>query len=466
MYIMKNILWILILFFIVGLSNSVFAADFPDVQWHIYEKSITYLQDNDIIKWYPDGTFWPERGVTRAEMLKIILKPLLEEKNQEDEIDLEDCWFIDVAADDRFTPYVCYAKENEIVRWYPDNTFKPDQAVTIAEWLKIALETFDQPVDETQDPRWFEPYVDYVHQNNLFSKYALRPEMPMTRAQLSFLTHQLLLEKDNEIDFEGKRSNLSLWCEESSKPSRAPTSTIVRDQTRNFITSVGSNVDHDDPTKLVIAVHGRTSPNTQVRQYYGLEKAWDKDAIIIYPSGLPEWWPSRSRRAWWDASDELRWFELFDQIVEDIWSEYCVDLDEIYVVGHSLGAWFTHSLACARGDMIRATWSVGWSTTRNACSWPVASLIMHNPNDRLASFAWWVVARDQLLEQNACGSETKDVGPRDWNCVEYTNCTDGAPVVRCPHTQDRARWDGSYYPHTWPDFAGEMIWDFFEEHSG
>jgi polyhydroxybutyrate depolymerase len=71
-------------------------------------------------------------------------------------------------------------------------------------------------------------------------------------------------------------------------PSRAPTSTIVRGQQRNFITSIGKNVDQDTPTKLIIAFHGRTSPNTEVRQYYGLEKAWDEDAIILYPAGLPE----------------------------------------------------------------------------------------------------------------------------------------------------------------------------------
>jgi hypothetical protein len=123
-------------------------------------------------------------------------------------------------------------------------------------------------------------------------------------------------------------------------------------------------------------------------------------------------------------------------------------------------------LACARGDMIRATWSVGWSTASNTCTWPTAALIMHNPNDRLASFARWVVARDQLLKQNACGPETKSVGPSEWNCVEYTQCTAGAPVIWCPHSQDNARWDGSYYPHTRPDFAWEMIWDFFQEHSG
>jgi len=61
-------------------------------------------------------------------------------------------------------------------------------------------------------------------------------------------------------------------------------------------------------------------------------------------------------------------------------------MDKIYVVGHSLGARFTNTLACARGDIIRAIGSVGGSITPNNCSGPVATIIMHNPKDNLASF--------------------------------------------------------------------------------
>lgn len=67
-------------------------------------------------------------------------------------------------------------------------------------------------------------------------------------------------------------------------PSDVPKSLELNGIQRNFITSVGSKVRHDSPTKLVIAFHGRTSSNSEVRQYYKLEKAWDRDAIIVYPS--------------------------------------------------------------------------------------------------------------------------------------------------------------------------------------
>lgn len=445
----------------IMLHFPVYAEDiFPDIVEEEYKDSIEYLHEKEVVKWYPDGTFWPDRGVTRAEMVKIIFEPLY----TEEEIGSWSNCFLDV-FNQWYAPYVCLAKDKNIVRWYPDDTFKPDQPVTIAEWLKIALVAFDQSVVERQDERWFEPYIDFVHTAWIFSKFALDPDRDMTRAEMSYLVHQLLLEKEGELRFTSTRENYSLWCEERNMPSDVPKSLELNGIQRNFITSVGSKVRHDSPTKLVIAFHGRTSSNSEVRQYYKLEKAWDRDAIIVYPSWLPEWWPSRSRRDGGDPSDQLRDFALFDSLVEEFGDTYCIDKDQIYVVGHSLWAWFTNSLACARGDVIRASGSVWWSTTINACAWPVAAIIMHNPKDRLAWFSWGERARDQLLEQNNCWPETKNVWPAEWNCVEYTNCTSDAPVVWCPHTQDNAWWDGSYYPHTRPDFAGSTIWDFFEEHS-
>ena len=82
-------------------------------------------------------------------------------------------------------------------------------------------------------------------------------------------------------------------------------------------------------------------------------------------------------------------------------------------MGHSLGAWFTNSLSCARGDVIRAIGSVGGGTTINDCSGPVAAMIMHHPDDNLASFPSGIIARDQMLAQNSCGPETIPTGPSD-----------------------------------------------------
>lgn len=90
-------------------------------------------------------------------------------------------------------------------------------------------------------------------------------------------------------------------------------------------------------------------------------------------------------------------------------------------------------------------------------------MIMHNPNDNLAGIGGGLAARDHILQANSCGPKNHEYdGPSDSHCVEYTDCQDGAPVVRCEHTQNEDHRD-VYYPHVRPDFAGNMIWEFWED---
>jgi N-acetylmuramoyl-L-alanine amidase len=56
--------------------------------------------------------------------------------------------FPDVDQEEWYAPYLCYAKTNNIIKGYPDGSAKPDNSVTIAEALKIALNTFDTKTQE------------------------------------------------------------------------------------------------------------------------------------------------------------------------------------------------------------------------------------------------------------------------------------------------------------------------------
>ena len=103
------------------------------------------------------------------------------------------------------------------------------------------------------------------------------------------------------------------------------------------------------PYPLIVAFHGRTNTNAQARDYFGLEATASPPAIFVYPAGLRD---ASGQFTWSDPGDQsgaLRDFALFDTIVSDLAERFCVDLDAVFVVGHSLGASFANSLACARG---------------------------------------------------------------------------------------------------------------------
>ena len=127
-----------------------------------------------------------------------------------------------------------------------------------------------------------------------------------------------------------------------------------------------------------------------------------------------------------------------------------------------MGAWFANSLSCARGDVIRAVGSVAGGTSITACRGPVSAIVFHHPEDRLTPFVSGERTRDQLIATNGCDPDkTVSYGHPDSQCREYVQCETDARVIWCPH-RDSIGSRGQYYPHTWPDFASEMIWEFFE----
>ena len=432
------------------------AADpFSDIQFSKYRDSIIYLHDMGVVQGYDDMTFRPDSPINRAEMLKIILEAVA----TKDEIgNIRGC-FTDVGTQ-WFAKYVCHAKNEGIVKGYSNGRFRPEQKVNMAEGMKMAMGSFDLDLKEASGELWYEPYTEFAHENNLFSKYAYFPSAEMTRGQMAFLIHQLMLNDKGMKKFSGKRSNLSAGCGKTP-PASAPVSSLVSGVTRSYITVIPKDYNKDKPKKLIFAFHGRTNPNTQVRTYYKVEQAAGNEAIMIYPAGMDAGGGSRNWSNPGDSADNLRDYALFDQLLNEFSDNYCIDLDEVYVVGHSLGAWFTNSLGCARGDVIRGIGSLGGGITAGNCTGPVATWISHNPKDNLASYSSGVAARDNFLRQDQCGTATVKVSPAEGNCVEYQSCLDSAPVVWCPHN---VNYDnrGSYYPHTWPKFTGPAIWDFFK----
>ncbi|MBP7885155.1 hypothetical protein KAZ93_03260 [Patescibacteria group bacterium] len=102
---------------------------------------------------------------------------------------------------------------------------------------------------------------------------------------------------------------------------------------RHFITDIGRAYNQNTPSRLILAFHGRTNSNADVRGYYNLDNVLGHGSdIIIYPSGLPE---ETSPRTWsnpGDPSSKLRDFALFDAIVEEFSEKYCIHKDQIFVV--------------------------------------------------------------------------------------------------------------------------------------
>ena len=240
-------------------------------------------------------------------------------------------------------------------------------------------------------------------------------------------------------------------------PARPLQQLYVGGRSRELIAVVPATYRPDVAHRLVVAFHGRTSPNHEVRRYFDLERH-ASNTIFLYPAGLPH----GQGRSWsdpQDRSDTLRDYALFDSLLAEYSQAYCLDMEQVYVVGHSLGAWFANSLACARSQHIRAVASLAGGISAAHCG-HVAAMLMHNPNDRAVPIDQGVRARDLYIESNTLALQSNPSNPSFLNCRRYGGSSTPYPVVWCPHTIDIA-YGGRYYPHHWPRGTGEAIMAFF-----
>jgi polyhydroxybutyrate depolymerase len=255
-------------------------------------------------------------------------------------------------------------------------------------------------------------------------------------------------------------NNCSAGCGRAA-PAKPPDSIKVGDRIREFISVVPKSYDADKPHRLIFAFHGRTTPNTRIRQYYRIEQNSKVPTIFVYPAALIA---VDGKYSWYESSDprdRLRDYAFFDALLELLSSNYCVDLEQVFVVGHSLGASFANSLGCARGEVIRGVGTVAgriWDTT---CSGPAAAMIIHNPKDNLVPVSRGQRARDHALAQNGLEPPARACEPQRLNCECFGSPEFRYPVVWCPHTEDYNR-QGKFYPHLWPQEAGAAIMNFFD----
>ena len=94
------------------------------VSGSVLDEAVNKLVEKKILAGYPDGTFRPDAGLTRAELSKVInLVFNLTEKSSS-------VPFADVKTSDWYYDYVSVAVKAGYIKGFQDNTFRADDPVT------------------------------------------------------------------------------------------------------------------------------------------------------------------------------------------------------------------------------------------------------------------------------------------------------------------------------------------------
>jgi hypothetical protein len=165
---------------------------------HYFYQAVQWLVCQGIVSGYPDGTFRPNAGSTRAQIVKMVA--------------LGERWtlytptqptFTDSGPGDWHFPYIEAAAAHGIVSGYPDGTFRPNSPVTRGQLCKMIVLARRWPPSDPQTPSFsdvprgsaFYGYVEAARERLVVSGYAdgtFRPGNSATRGQLAKMLHTAL----------------------------------------------------------------------------------------------------------------------------------------------------------------------------------------------------------------------------------------------------------------------------------
>lgn len=169
----------------VASSVAAFAVDFPDVESTAsYAQAVQELSALDVISGYEDGTFGPDKLVTRAEITKMIVDALAERSSAE--ASTESTKFADVSADHWAKGYINQGVADGFIAGMSDTEFDPDANVTYVQAQKMLVSAIGYETYAQAQGGWPTGYKTYAASLDITKGISgITDSTELTRAQVA-----------------------------------------------------------------------------------------------------------------------------------------------------------------------------------------------------------------------------------------------------------------------------------------
>jgi hypothetical protein len=170
-------------------------AKLSDIKGHWAQGSIQKLIDKNYITGYPDGYFLPNKSITRAEFIKILISALGVQSNNSAAVfsDTKTHWAKNEIA---------IAKDKKITEGYKNGTFKPNANITRAEIVsmlsnakKFPEKATTKKFNDVKKGHWAESAIYAAAANGVVSGYPgglFKPNSEATRAEACSMINEFL----------------------------------------------------------------------------------------------------------------------------------------------------------------------------------------------------------------------------------------------------------------------------------
>ncbi len=170
-------------------KNITVYADWIEDDGHDLSNILNKNDHFAYIVGYPDGKVKPNAIITRAEVATIFFRMMTDDsrtvfsKNENP--------FSDVDKSDWFNMAISTLHNAKILDGYLDGTFRPDEPITRAELSKIAASFYKAQADETVNfsdisGHWAEKFIESAHSYGFINGYpdgTFKPDQAITRAE-------------------------------------------------------------------------------------------------------------------------------------------------------------------------------------------------------------------------------------------------------------------------------------------
>jgi len=165
-------------------------ADVPEGYWA--KRPIEDTGTVGLVEGYPDGTFQPDRALTRAELATLMVRAKglkLPTDRQAKKV------FKDIAPDFWAAKYIEVAKREGLIKGYPDGTFRANNKINKAEGIailvrfenmKVAYEVYEKPYWDVSSNHWAARYIQAAKEAGMLkyvSRNYLKPKSSLARAE-------------------------------------------------------------------------------------------------------------------------------------------------------------------------------------------------------------------------------------------------------------------------------------------
>ncbi len=185
---MKKLISIMLAALIIFSGITVFAEN-DDMSAENIQLILSQL---GIMNGYPDGNFYPEKSVTRAEFAKIAVMTSAYRDYVASGMNTSP--FADVSYTHWAAPYVKLASVNKFIKGYPDSTFRPENNVLMEEAVTVVVKLLGYSDDDFA-ASWPYGQIGVAKNTGLLDNISAGQGAYLTRGEVAQLIYNLLRAK-------------------------------------------------------------------------------------------------------------------------------------------------------------------------------------------------------------------------------------------------------------------------------